>query len=73
MELRQPVFIRPKQYDGSTDAQIALSTIGRVNQRFGMGYVVEVIRGANNQRIRDDGHQTRNQMAWAVIKAMNIG
>ena len=37
----------PKQYDGSTDAQIALSTIGRVNQRFGMGYVVEVIRGAN--------------------------
>ena len=46
----------PKQYDGSTDAQIALSTIGRVNQRFGMGYVVEVIRGANNQRIRDYGH-----------------
>ena len=42
--------------DGSTDAQIALSTIGRVNQRFGMGYVVEVIRGANNQRIRDYGH-----------------
>ncbi|MCD3179979.1 ATP-dependent DNA helicase RecQ, partial [Salmonella enterica subsp. enterica serovar Enteritidis] len=33
-----------------------LSTIGRVNQRFGMGYVVEVIRGANNQRIRDFGH-----------------
>ncbi len=46
----------PKQYDGSTDAQIALSTIGRVNQRFRMGYVVEVIRGANNQRIRDYGH-----------------
>ncbi|SUH12022.1 ATP-dependent DNA helicase RecQ [Salmonella enterica subsp. enterica] len=46
----------PKQYDGLNDAQIALSTIGRVNQRFGMGYVVEVIRGANNQRIRDFGH-----------------
>ncbi|VEA26974.1 ATP-dependent DNA helicase RecQ [Salmonella enterica subsp. enterica] len=45
----------PKQYDGLNDAQIALSTIGRVNQRFGMGYVVEVIRGANNQRIRDFG------------------
>ncbi|WP_235380307.1 RecQ family zinc-binding domain-containing protein, partial [Escherichia coli] len=27
----------PKQYDGLNDAQIALSTIGRVNQRFGMG------------------------------------
>ncbi|WP_312952739.1 ATP-dependent DNA helicase RecQ [Superficieibacter sp.] len=46
----------PKQYDGSNDAQIALSTIGRVNQRFGMGYVVEVIRGANNQRIREFAH-----------------
>lgn len=46
----------PKQYDGLQDAQIALSAIGRVNQRFGMGYVVEVIRGANNQRIRELGH-----------------
>ena len=46
----------PKQYDGAQDAQIALSTIGRVNQRFGMGYVVEVIRGANSQRIREFGH-----------------
>ena len=46
----------PKQYDGVKDAQIALSTIGRVNQRFGMGYVVEVIRGANSQRIRELGH-----------------
>jgi ATP-dependent DNA helicase RecQ len=38
------------------DARKALSTIYRVNQRFGMGYVVEVLRGANNQRIRDMGH-----------------
>ena len=41
----------PKQYDGLMDARKALSTIYRVNQRFGMGYVVEVLRGANNQRI----------------------
>jgi len=34
----------------------ALSTIYRVNQRFGMGYVVEVLRGANNQRIRELAH-----------------
>ena len=37
----------PKQYDGLMDARKALSTIYRVNQRFGMGYVVEVLRGAN--------------------------
>ena len=46
----------PKQYDGLMDARKALSTIYRVNQRFGMGYVVEVLRGANNQRIRDLNH-----------------
>ncbi len=46
----------PKQYDGLMDARKALSTIYRVNQRFGMGYVVEVLRGADNQRIREMGH-----------------
>lgn len=46
----------PKQYDGLLDAQKALSTIYRVKQRFGMGYVVEVLRGANNQRIREMEH-----------------
>ena len=46
----------PRRYDGLVDAQKALSCIYRVNQRFGMGYVVEVLRGANNQRIRDLQH-----------------
>lgn len=46
----------PKQYDGLIDAQKALSCIYRVGQRFGIGYIVEVLRGANNQRIRDLGH-----------------
>lgn len=46
----------PRRYDGLLDAQKALSTIARVNQRFGMGYVVEVLRGANNQRIRELEH-----------------
>ena len=46
----------PRRYDGLVEAQKALSTIYRVGQRFGMGYVVEVLRGANNQRIRELGH-----------------
>ncbi|MTB68397.1 ATP-dependent DNA helicase RecQ [Providencia sp. wls1943] len=46
----------PKRYDGLMDAQKALSCIYRVGQRFGIGYIVEVLRGANNQRIRDLGH-----------------
>ncbi|WP_409158677.1 ATP-dependent DNA helicase RecQ [Pectobacterium sp. B2J-2] len=46
----------PKRYDGLVDAQKALSCVYRVGQRFGLGYIVEVLRGANNQRIRDFGH-----------------
>jgi len=46
----------PKRYDGLLDAQKALSVVARVGQRFGLGYVVEVLRGANNQRIREYGH-----------------
>ena len=46
----------PKRYDGLVDAQKALSCVYRVGQRFGLGYVVEVLRGANNQRIREYGH-----------------
>ncbi|EKK5199486.1 ATP-dependent DNA helicase RecQ [Cronobacter sakazakii] len=46
----------PRRYDGLVDAQKALSAIARVEQRFGMGYVVEVLRGANYQRIRELGH-----------------
>ncbi|WP_075183461.1 ATP-dependent DNA helicase RecQ [Pantoea sp. 1.19] len=46
----------PRRYDGLAEAQKALSTIYRVGQRFGMGYIVEVLRGANNQRIRELQH-----------------
>ncbi|WP_291973237.1 ATP-dependent DNA helicase RecQ [Candidatus Symbiopectobacterium sp.] len=46
----------PKCYDGLVDARKALSCVYRVGQRFGLGYVVEVLRGANNQRIREWGH-----------------
>ena len=46
----------PRRYDGMVEAQKALSCIYRVDQRFGMGYVVEILRGANNQRIRDLQH-----------------
>lgn len=46
----------PRRYDGLVEAQKALSCIYRVGQRFGMGYIVEILRGANNQRIRDMQH-----------------
>ncbi|GAA0474707.1 MULTISPECIES: ATP-dependent DNA helicase RecQ [Tatumella] len=46
----------PRRYDGLVDAQKALSAIYRAGQRFGMGYIVELLRGAASQRIKDNGH-----------------
>ncbi|PLY02205.1 MAG: DNA helicase RecQ [Desulfuromonas sp.] len=46
----------PERYDATEDAQKALSCVFRVGQRFGMGHVIEVLRGAETQRIRDLGH-----------------
>ncbi|MDN3699678.1 ATP-dependent DNA helicase RecQ [Vibrio cortegadensis] len=46
----------PKHFDATEEAQKALSCVYRVNQGFGMGYVVEVMRGMQNIRIRENGH-----------------
>lgn len=46
----------PKRYDGSRDAQMALSCVYRVGQGFGMAYVVDVLRGSQNQRVKERGH-----------------
>ncbi|MEZ8087210.1 ATP-dependent DNA helicase RecQ [Vibrio sp. 1S139] len=46
----------PKHFDATKEAQKALSCVYRVNQSFGMGYVVEVMRGMQNIRVRDNGH-----------------
>lgn len=46
----------PKQYDGTVDAQKALSCVYRTGQQFGVNYLVEVLRGAQTQKIKQHGH-----------------
>ena len=46
----------PKSYDGTEDAQKILSCIYRTGQYFGMGYIVEVLRGAQTARVKSLGH-----------------
>ncbi|WED21792.1 ATP-dependent DNA helicase RecQ [Vibrio sp. JC009] len=46
----------PKHFDATEAAQKALSCVYRVNQAFGMNYVVEVMRGMQNIRVRENGH-----------------
>ncbi|AAP95432.1 ATP-dependent DNA helicase RecQ [[Haemophilus] ducreyi] len=46
----------PRQYDGTLDAQKVLSVIYRTGQMFGVQHIIAVLRGMNNQRIREFNH-----------------
>ena len=46
----------PERYDATVDAQKALSCVFRTGQRFGVGHVVDVLRGARSERILELGH-----------------
>lgn len=46
----------PTQYDGTVDAQKALSCVYRVSQQFGMNHVIDVLRGSKSQRLTELAH-----------------
>ena len=46
----------PERYDATEEARKALSCVYRVGQRFGVGHVIDVLRGSHNQRIVQLGH-----------------
>lgn len=46
----------PRQFDGLTVAQQALSCVYRVKQQFGIGHVVDVLRGLQNAKVKSFGH-----------------
>jgi len=46
----------PEQYDATEYARKALSCVYRVGQNFGVGHVVDVLRGADNQRMKSLKH-----------------
>ena len=56
----------PERYDATEDARKALSCVYRVGQRFGLKYVVDVLRGLDNERIRNLRH---NELStWGIGK-----
>ncbi len=46
----------PEAWDATEAAQKALSCVYRTGQRFGVGYVVDVLRGKDNERIQGFRH-----------------
>ena len=66
----------PAQFDATLEAQKALSCVYRLGQGFGVGHVVDVLRGADNERIRSRRHQQlstyglgsdRSEQEWTSI------
>jgi len=49
-----------KTWDGTVVAQQALSCIYRTGQRFGASYLIDVLRGKDNDRIRHFGHDKQS-------------
>ena len=48
----------PQSWDGTVAAQKALSCVYRSGQRFGAAHVIDVLRGADTQKVRQFGHET---------------
>jgi ATP-dependent DNA helicase RecQ len=45
------------QEDWTIEAQKFLSCVARCKERFGINYIIDVLRGAKNQKIAQNGHQ----------------
>jgi ATP-dependent DNA helicase RecQ len=63
-------------FDATVPVQKLLSTIYRVDQRFGAGYVIDVLRGADSEKVKQWGHDKlttygigaeRNDAEWRAI------
>jgi ATP-dependent DNA helicase RecQ len=51
--------LNPKPLDDRTvDAQKFLSCVARCKERFGMNYIIDVLRGSQSMKVRQRGHHT---------------
>jgi ATP-dependent DNA helicase RecQ len=48
----------PQSWDGTVAAQKVLSCVYRSGQRFGAAHVIDILRGADTVKIRQNGHQS---------------
>jgi ATP-dependent DNA helicase RecQ len=47
----------PVTWDATVDAQKMISTIFRLNYSFGAGYIIDVLRGSQNAKVVERGHE----------------
>lgn len=51
-------IVPPETWDATEDVQKALSCVYRTGQRFGMAHVIDVLRGSENEKVRQFQHHT---------------
>ena len=44
--------------EATVDAQKVLSAVARTGERFGMGHIIDIVCGADTEKIRNNNHQT---------------
>ncbi|MCB5228114.1 DNA helicase RecQ [Alishewanella sp. 16-MA] len=59
----------PQQFDGTQTAQQALSCVYRVGQNYGLHHVIEVLRGSQNHKIQELGHDKLS--TWGLGKQLS--
>jgi ATP-dependent DNA helicase RecQ len=48
-----------ERVDGTISAQKVLSAVARVNERFGAGYIIDLLRGSNSAKIQEEHKQLK--------------
>ena len=54
------------------EAQMFLSAVYRINQNFGLNYVIDILKGSKNQKIIDNSHQNLSVYEIGKNKSKNI-
>jgi len=60
-----------KRFDGTLIAQKALSAVSRLNERFGINYVIDFLRGSKNEKIREEHKQLKTYGIGADISKVD--
>jgi ATP-dependent DNA helicase RecQ len=77
------ICLEPREvFDATIEAQKVLSTVFRVNERFGTSHVIDILLGSKNKKLAAQGHDTlsthgigkdRSRLEWRLIIQEMIG
>ncbi len=60
-----------KKFDGTLIAQMALSAVSRLKERFGSNYVIDFLRGSKSEKIREEHKQLKTYGVGAKIQRVD--